>query len=133
MILRMISVTSPDAAREIERLGRIPDAMAASIADHLRIVAEEVATEGKLRCPVDTGALRNSIHADSPETDPTTGAVSVRVVAGEGLPYARYQHETEGLHHPVGESRFLTKAIDALRPQIEQAVRDGAEAGLQEE
>ena len=106
------------------------------IKDVLREEAEEVATGGKLRAPVNKdprivgGTLRESIHAEEPEDGPN--GPQVRVVAGEGLSYARIQHENEDYEHDVGESHFLTKAVDEQRPTITRNVRRAMREAVEE-
>ena len=70
------------------------------------------------RTPVDTGNLKLSGLGKA--------RVAVSVPAGtvgyttNTADYAIYVHERLGLNHPVGEAKFLEKAVNEIAPKIEK-------------
>lgn len=126
----MIQIWSPDAEKAMVDLSKVDPLVRRELADALRGQAELVATEAKLRCPVLHGYLRNSIHAEKPIVDEDMASVSV--VAGEGLPYARRQHEDETLRHTVGEAKFLENAGRLQEPAVKRAVQAAIKKGIEE-
>ena len=86
-------------------------------ADRLFLGAEIIMTDAKNRTPVLTGALRESGHVEEPKV--TDSEISVRLAfGGPAAPYAVYVHERQGLHHPVGEAKFLENAVNAGAPHL---------------
>lgn len=76
----------------------------------------DVEAQAKVRAPVDTGALRNSIHGTM--TGETEGEVAVGVEYGVYQEYGtRYMPA-----HP-----FMTPAAEAVRPAFEAGARQIAE------
>lgn len=78
----------------------------------VRKTALDIEAQAKLRAPVDTGFLRNSIQMNS------TGELSAEVIVG-----AEY-----GLYLEFGTSRmgarpFLNPAVEFARPAFEAAMR----------
>lgn len=80
--------------------------------------AEIDATECKQRTPVDTGALRASIHVEGPEYHGKN--VSCAIVAGGGITsdYAIVQHEDLEFFHPVGQARFISSVLEESAPHM---------------
>ena len=81
----------------------------------------QVQEDARLRCPVLNGPLRASIRLDGPHV--VGRSIEARVVAGEGLAYARVQHDRTDYQHTVGEARFLTNAVDAMRDRVISDIR----------
>ncbi|SHJ06041.1 phage protein, HK97 gp10 family [Anaerovibrio lipolyticus DSM 3074] len=89
----------------------------------LKESAELLVNEAKSRCPVDSGRLRDSIHAVKRK-----GGVKYQVVADakddQGRYYGRIVEYSPKINRP-----FMYPAMDSLREQIKDklinAVRDG--------
>jgi len=79
------------------------------------IETEIEATESKRRVPVDTGNLRDTIHATGPSMD--GGQVTTAVVAGgPAAPYAIEVHENLDAFHPVGEAKYIESVLRESKP-----------------
>jgi hypothetical protein len=85
------------------------DVIRSAAAAGLYVYAEKVMTEAKERCPVDTGRLRATGHVQPPEI----GASEISVTLAFGTDYAIYVHENLAARHPVGEAKFLERAVMA--------------------
>jgi len=74
----------------------------------LNVIAEETMTDAKRRTPVDTGTLRRSgnVHQHA-----TSRRLSAEM--SFGTEYGVYVHERMDVHHPVGEAKFLERAIQS--------------------
>ena len=75
--------------------------------------------------PVDTGALKGTIHTTKPKV--TTGGVSVSVVAGgPAAPYALRVHEWLGVgvkwSVPGTGPKYLSQPLNQARPGIKHAI-----------
>jgi len=77
------------------------------------------------RIPIDTGTLRNSAFLDS-NWDPTAPMVRV----GYGADYAIYVHENLKARHPVGEAKFLERALVDNAGEIRRIIRSGVADAL---
>lgn len=92
----------------------------------LRDGAEAILTESQKEVPHDTGALSRS------------GTVIAGNVLGKleayivyNTPYARYQHETPGLHHEPGRKwKYLEDPFKKLAPKALKYVRLAVRAAL---
>jgi hypothetical protein len=74
-------------------------------------------TEAKERTPVDTGALRASGRAHSPERKGFAQSVQQRLTfGGPAVQYALTVHEDMGAFHAVGQSKFLESVILESKP-----------------
>lgn len=83
----------------------------------LRVEVNIEAKEAKQRTPVDTGALRASVHATEPEWEGTR--VSAMIAAGgPAAPYALYVHEDLDAHHVVGQAKFIESVMFESAPFI---------------
>jgi hypothetical protein len=74
---------------------------------------ELVKEEAVRRCPIDTGALRQSARV---KVRGNTGSISFE------MPYALYVHEILHYRHPVGEAKFLENAWRVKRQEFEEAL-----------
>lgn len=75
------------------------------------------ATECKRRTPVDTGALRSSIHVEGP--DRHGRSISTAIVAGgPAAAYAVQVHEDLEAFHPVGQSKFIESVLRESVPHL---------------
>jgi hypothetical protein len=98
------------------RLDALANGNQKRIAAALTNVAEHrLVSPAKRLVPVDTGALRASIHAEPAFTTPTY--VRVRVVCGgPAAPYAVIIHEDLDMRHAPGTSaKFLSIPMEALK------------------
>jgi len=68
----------------------------------------------KRNAPVDTGALRNSIHVETPQQ-------YTRLV-GDSVEYGIYQEE--GTRKGVPPTHFMGRAVEGVRPGFEQAWKE---------
>jgi HK97 gp10 family phage protein len=71
------------AAAVSERLTELAEAIRRNLTAAIKSEAESLQAEAKRRCPVDTGALRDSIRADVFARD-----ADVEAAVGSGLDYA---------------------------------------------
>jgi hypothetical protein len=96
---------------------------------------EEVMTQSKKECPVDTGALKSTGHVEKPVI---SGSV-VTIVGGYGGPagsgthvgihsgrkppeqvgYAEHVHENLAANHPSGKAKFLEDPINEAWPKLD--------------
>ena len=74
------------------------------------VETEIEATECKRRTPVDTGALRDSIHVVGPLQDGKT-ITTVIVAGGPSAPYAAEVHENLWVFHKVGGAKFIESVL----------------------
>lgn len=87
----------------------------------MRQEAEIEATEAKRRTPVDTGALRASVHAEGPFFDGKTIYAAI-VAGGPSAPYAIFVHENLEAHHTVGQAKFIESVIMESKSYILQRI-----------
>jgi hypothetical protein len=73
--------------------------------------AAAIAGDAVLRCPVQTGELRESVFIQ-----PTQDGAEV----GFSAPHALYVHERLDLEHDEGEAKFLEHAANAVRSTMAQ-------------
>ena len=86
-------------------------------------VAEDMLREMKQRTPVDEGILRGTLHLIGPEWHGDVLEMAW-VAGGPSAQYAIVQHENEEYSHTVGESKFITKVVDARASEIDDAIAD---------
>ena len=83
--------------------------------------AQEIMSESKKQCPVDTGALRASGYVNEPEE--TKEGIYVQMgYGGPSAPYAIYVHERLDLHHRVGKAKFLEDPVKDRAPQLPRRI-----------
>lgn len=76
----------------------------------MREEMEMISTDAKKLTPVEHGPLKASGHATSVRI--VGGALVGSVVfGGAAASYAPYVHERLDVHHPVGQAKFLTTAV----------------------
>ncbi len=78
---------------------------------------EQIRGNAMERAPVDFGVLKGSAYVTLPELK----GGDAEVIVGFGGPakdYAIVQHEDLTYRHPVGEAKFLEKAVDEEAPNI---------------
>lgn len=80
------------------------------------------ATEVKKRTPVDTGALRASIHVVGPIRNGRT-VYTLIVAGGPAAPYAFEVHENLEAFHKVGEAKYLESVIMESRPFMARRIQ----------
>jgi hypothetical protein len=73
--------------------------------------AERLMTMAKMITPVDTGALRSSGRVEGPINVTSHGATFVLAYGGVALDYALRVHEDLGMHHDVGQAKFLETPV----------------------
>lgn len=92
---------------------QLPDRFGAA----LRQESEIEATACKQACPVDTGALRASIHAEGPFRDGRN--ISCNIVAGgPAEPYAFIVHEDLEAIHKDGEAKYIERPLAEAAPSL---------------
>lgn len=118
---------------------RIVKALRAAEAEGLAVKAlessmfleqEAVIAAAKENTPVDTGVLRASGTVLAPKVSGT----QVTVEAGFGGAAAGYAvpvHERLGVHHPVGQAKFLERAFLERAPKIPGNLAKRVEAAWQ--
>jgi len=113
-----------ELARALQRLAQRAPAQAGRL---LVRQAEGIMGTAKALCPVDTGALRASGHVQAPVVDGSRISVTLGF-GGPAAPYAVYVHENLTAHHPVGQAKFLERAVlDALPALRSEIAADFAE------
>lgn len=125
MGLKFALVDTDGIRRKIASLQReLPNEVGRAI----RVEAEIEATECKRRTPVDTGALRSTIHVEGPTTE-VGGSISCTIVAGgPAADYAIHVHENLEAYHPVGQAKFIEEPLRESAPfllgRIAKRLRD---------
>ncbi len=127
MGLKIVRVNdySNDAIREMEK----------AVAVGLIEVGMKAEGYAKLKAPVDTGRLRNSINwatdekqgngGDKPKGTPSEQTVCI----GTNVEYAKYQ-ELGDYKHKVGYSPFLRPAIEENIDEYKRVLQDALEGRL---
>ena len=102
----------------------IGDNAAKAAKDALKKGADLVVEDARSRCPVRTGALRDSIHAESRQ-----GGTYIRIVAdaqnSDGVYYGKVVEFSPRINRP-----FLYPAIDAARDSIRKDVARAVKESL---
>lgn len=90
----------------------------------LQAGADAVVADAKSRCPVLTGALRDSIHKQV-----TSKGLKIKIVADattpDGIAYGKIVEFSPAINKP-----FLYPALDAARDSIRQNVANAVKEGL---
>jgi Bacteriophage HK97-gp10, putative tail-component len=111
-------VDNSGAAKFLRDLQKqLPDRFAAA----LRQESEIEATECKKRTPVDTGALRASLHVEGPTRDGRRVFCEI-VAGGPAAPYALTVHEDLEAHHPQGEAKFIERPLRESAPSMGERI-----------
>ncbi len=76
-----------------------------------------VISDAQSLTPVDTGALRSSGTVLRPRTQGTRTEVTAGF-GGAASAYAVVVHERMGVHHPVGQAKFLEQPFLARAPKM---------------
>jgi hypothetical protein len=84
----------------------------------LNIIADDIIKRSTKYVPVDTGTLRDSVKKNITQTTQKV-TLSVRYTA----PYAIYVHENLSNYHPIGQAKFLERAINEVKPNIIQIIK----------
>jgi hypothetical protein len=109
------------SASMLKNLARLREQFPDHFAAALRKEAEIEATECKKRCPVQTGALRASIHVEGPTRDGRK--IQARVVAGgPSLGYALTVHEDLDAYHKNGEAKFIERPLKEAAPHMGERI-----------
>lgn len=99
----------------------------------LMYIGEEAEGFAKEECPVDTGALRNSIAyatADAMQggSEPKGQVPKKQLQVGTNIEYAKYQEFGEGYAHTTGKAHFLRDSIanhgELYKEILEAALED---------
>lgn len=122
----MADVDADDVIKKLLNLGKnVPDQTAVALYQEALIEVKECVQV----TPVETGALRATIHAERPVRQ--NGHISVAIVAGgPSAPYAEKVHEDPDAFHRVGGWKFIENPLKAAAPHI--ASRVGARIDLQQ-
>lgn len=113
----MMWIETTGLKEAMEALRRFGTKLEAAAAEAVEAEAREVMERAKRRCPVATGALRDSHRV---EVERTRDGVSARVIAGgPGAPYAYYVHENlEAAHHDGGDAKWLETSLYEAKPRF---------------
>lgn len=82
--------------------------------------AEVISGRAKESVPVDTGALRSTIHVEIEEGDTASASV---VAGGPAAPYAAIVHEDMLARHTVGGPKYIERPVLEVMPSIAPAIR----------
>lgn len=100
--------------RALDRAGDLADK---ALESAMFLEQEAVIAEAKARTPVDTNVLRASGTVLPPKVQ--GGRIEVEAgFGGAAQEYAVPVHERLGVHHPVGQSKFLESAFLERAPKI---------------
>lgn len=105
------------AARIQGLIDGLPDRFAKALYQE----AEVEATECKKRCPVDTGALRSSIHVEGPHRQGRRIWCEI-VAGGPAAPYALEVHEDLDAHHTNGQAKYIESTLAESAPHLADRV-----------
>lgn len=97
------------------KLARLRERFPDEIGLALRQETEVEATEVKKRTPVDTGALRASVHVEGPFREGRRVWTEI-VAGGPAAPYAIYVHEDPDALHKVGQWKYIESVIQESTP-----------------
>ena len=100
-----ITATVTGQSAIVDAIQRALENAPAAVQVGLLVEGSRIAADAVQRCPVDTGALRESVFV---KPAPGHG-----VEVGFSAPHAAYVHERTDLHHDEGEAKFLEKAKNA--------------------
>lgn len=95
-----------DARKIIARLNALEETIPEAVMIGVYALGEAILADATERTPVDTGRLRDSGYCAPPQK-----VDGQRVEVGFGTDYAVAVHERTGVSHPVGEAKFLEKAV----------------------
>lgn len=87
---------------------------------------ELVLTEAVKRAPLQTGRLRRSAF----QTPTRREGSGYAIYLGFGAKHAVENHERTDRVHPVGEAKFLERALQQLAPSLLRTVVDTAERAI---
>lgn len=90
-----------------------PNAFAVALYQEAQIEA----TECKKVTPVDTGALRASIHVENPVRNGRMVSVAI-VAGGPSAPYAYTVHEDLEAFHKHGQARYIAQPLEEAAPSL---------------
>jgi hypothetical protein len=87
----------------------------------VRKAALLIGREAKIKTPVDTGDLRNSqvISSDKINGEPISAIAYTQS-------YAPFVHENLEAHHPVGEAKFLERAVQENETRVVDIIQQEA-------
>ena len=80
------------------------------------------------RVPVDTGALRSTIHAEPPKVSGTVASVDF-ACGGPAASYAAVVENDLTKRHKNGQAKFMSTSVDEVRPRIPGMVRRALREG----
>lgn len=92
---------------------QFPDKVAAALFQESQIEAKEC----KRVCPVDTGALRASIHVEGPFREGRRIWTNI-VAGGPAVEYALIVHEDLEAIHKNGEAKFIERPLGESSPHM---------------
>lgn len=101
----------------VKALAKFPDDAAEVMASSVMQGALIVQDDAKVRCPVDTGTLKRSIHSEFEEQTPN----SASAVVGTDVEYGKY---VEFGTSRMSAQPYLRPAVDENREAIEKAITD---------
>jgi len=90
----------------LKELNRFGERGRRAFAAGLYVEGQEIMTESKRECPVDTGTLRGTGHVEKPKFKGRSISVTLGY-GGPAAPYAIYVHERTELSHATGKAKYL--------------------------
>lgn len=120
------------AAEVSSTLHEMGDEIVKAAADEIRRQAEAIAADARTRCPVDTGALRDSIKV-TPSKDGLICRISAnaRNSKGKAWPNFAYGQIVEFAPPDKGGRPFLYPAFDARKDAAQAAIADAVRQAAQ--
>ena len=103
-------------SRAAQQVGAYGDAMDPPFMKSLRMVAEEIMTDAKTSLPGRGVPRETGILAASGAVDGPIGNLVLLSFGGVASAYAMKQHEDMTLRHPLGEPRYLVRAVERWQP-----------------
>ena len=116
-ILKITSVGEKELLAKIKAMG--PAGMNAARKVIYR-KAEEIAGKAKDEVPVDTGALKSTIHVELDEDQNSTSASIV--AGGPSAGYGAIVHEDLTARHVVGGAKYIERPFLEVLPSIAPAI-----------
>lgn len=102
----MGSLSQPSSyKRAEEKRVRYIAELNAEIVEALKTHGEDVCRDAQTYCPVDTGALKNSIHYDMEVTPGSATLIVLADASRDGEGYADFVEYGTGIHRETGDGR----------------------------
>lgn len=123
---RLVENTRMNIDRVMENLRRKGDEAVTAAKTALREGVNNIVNDAKSRCPVKTGKLRDSIHAESLE-DGAIYKITTDAKNDDNVSYAQYVEYSPRINRP-----FMHPAIDANISRLSNGIKNAIRNSLQE-